>query len=179
MKETSYLIWIDCEFTSLDFETNKLCEIACVVTNSDLHVLGEPCAAVIGMSEKDLERLASDWTRKEFKKSGLWEKVLKSDITINEAEEGIFEYIKQYVREGEGILAGNSVNQDRRMLVKEMPELEAYLHYRTIDVSTIKELAKRWKPELLKQVKKEQTHRALDDVYESIKELKVYRNLFE
>ena len=179
MKETSHLVWIDCEFTSLDFDTNTLCEIACVVTDSDLQILGEPYAAVIGMSERKLDRLASDWTRKEFKESGLWDKILESDVSISGAEAGIFKYIKQCVHEGEGVLAGNSVNQDRRMLVKEMPELEAYLHYRTIDISTIKELAKRWKPELLEQVKKEQTHRALDDVYESIEELKVYRSLFK
>ena len=172
---TSNLIWIDCEFTSLDFEHNKIVEIAAVVTNSDLEVLGEPVSCVVHYDKQDLDDLLGEWTNEHFRESGLYGEILESNIALQEAEDIILGYVGQYADFGQSPLCGNSVSQDRRVLYTNMPRLESFLHYRTIDVSTLKELAIRWNPRVVEEVNKVQNHRALDDIYESIEELRHYK----
>ena len=177
-KANAPLVWIDCEFTSLDFFSTKIVEIACVVTDADLQVLGEPVEFVIGYSEDELHTLLSTWSREHFEESGLLDKIYQSETTLEEAEQEILDYIGKYTQMGESPLCGNSVGQDRRALYTNMPRLEQFLHYRIIDVSTLKELALRWNTQAFARVEKKQAHRALSDIYESINELKLYRQYF-
>jgi len=172
------LIWVDCEFTGLDFGRNRIVEIAVVVTDSDLNVLGEPVELVVGYSQQELDDLLEEWPRNHFEQSGLMQQIIESDVTMEQAQQQILDYVSRHCSEGMCPLAGNSVGQDRRVLYTNMPELESFLHYRTVDVSTIKELARRWKPEVLEQIQKKESHRALGDILESIEELKVYRKSF-
>lgn len=169
------LVWIDCELTSLDFYHTKIVEIACIVTDSDLRTLGEPVEFVIGHTQEELEPLLSEWSREHFSDSGLLETIYQSNTTLEEAEQAILDYIGEYTQTGASPLCGNSVGQDRRALYTNMPRLEQFLHYRIIDISTLKELANRWQPAVLEKVHKKQTHRALDDIKESIQELDIYR----
>jgi oligoribonuclease len=172
------LVWIDCELTSLDFHNTRIVEIACVVTDNDLNILGEPISHIIGYSQAEIDPLLSEWSREHFQESGLLNEIYASTTTTQEAQQDILDYISQYTAMGESPLCGNSVGQDRRALYNNMPELEQFLHYRIIDVSTLKELANRWHPEVLDKVQKAQTHRALDDIKESIAELAIYREYF-
>lgn len=169
------LVWIDCEMTGLDFENDALIEIACVVTDSELNVLGDgvdilirpPAAALDGMS---------DFVREMHTSSGLLN-ALDDGVTVAEAEKAVLEYVRTWMPEpGKAPLAGNSVGTDKMFLVRDMPALVDHLHYRTIDVSTIKELARRWYPRVYFQApKKAGGHRALADILESIDELRYYR----
>lgn len=177
-EEPQNLIWIDCEFSSLDFSSNKIVEIAAVVTDSNLKVLGTPVHTVIHYSQEELDEILGEWTRKHFAESGLDTEIVASTTTLAQAERMVLDYISQYCEEGKSPLCGNSVSQDRRVLYTNMPMLEQFMHYRTIDVSTLKELARRWKPSAVAQVDKVQAHRALDDIYESIEELQIYRDNF-
>ncbi|MFW0870996.1 MAG: oligoribonuclease [Patescibacteria group bacterium] len=170
------LVWIDCEFTSLDFHHNKMVEIACVITDAELNILGEPVSCIIGYTPEELDPLLSEWSREHFEESLLLEKIYQSTTTLQEAEECILNYLGQFTQSGESPLCGNSVSQDRRVLYTNMPKLDTFLHYRIIDVSTLKELVNRWRPEIAEYVNKKQAHRALDDIYESIEELRVYKN---
>ena len=168
------LIWIDLEMTGLEPETDTIIEIATIVTDKDLNVLGRgPNLAV--HQDKAVMDAMDEWCTMHHGQSGLTERVLNSDISMTEAEAQTIAFLEQFVPAGKSPICGNSVGQDRRFLYRYMPKLEAYFHYRYIDVSTIKELAKRWKPEALDGFEKKGAHLALDDIIESIEELKHYR----
>lgn len=168
------LIWIDLEMTGLEPDTDTIIEIATIVTDKDLNVLGRgPNLAI--HQEKSVMDAMDDWCTTHHGQSGLTDRVLSSDISMADAESQTIAFLEQYVPAGKSPICGNSVGQDRRFLYRYMPKLEAYFHYRYLDVSTIKELAKRWKPEALEGFEKSGAHLALDDIIESIEELKHYR----
>jgi oligoribonuclease len=171
------LVWLDCEMTGLDPERDRLIEIAVVVTGPDLQPRLEGPALAIHQSDAQLD-LMDAWNKGTHGRSGLIDKVRASTITEAEAEERVLEFIARYVPKQASPMCGNSIGQDRRFLVKYMPKLEAYFHYRNLDVSTLKELARRWRPEVYASFKKRQMHTALADVHESIDELVHYRHLF-
>lgn len=168
------LIWIDCEMTGLSPEDNRLIEIATIVTDSNLNILAEGPVFAIHQSESELAKM-DEWNVKQHTASGLVDRVKVSTITETIAETETLTFLSQYVSEGKSPMCGNSVCLDKRFLVRYMPALTQYFHYRQIDVSTIKELASRWYPEVYKQVKKSSTHLALADIRESIAELTFYR----
>jgi oligoribonuclease len=176
-KSDQNLIWLDCEMTGLDPERDRLLEIAVIVTSPDLAIRVEGPVLVIHQSDAQLA-LMDAWNQGTHGKSGLIDKVKASTVTEEAAQTQVIEFLKQYVPKGSVPMCGNSIGQDRRFLVKYMPTLEAFFHYRNIDVSTLKELAKRWRPELVKAFKKQQKHTALADVHESIDELDFYRTHF-
>ncbi|GAM55405.1 3'-to-5' oligoribonuclease [Vibrio ishigakensis] len=173
LNETN-LIWVDLEMTGLDPETHKIIEIASIVTDSELNILAEGPVIAIHQPESELDKM-DDWCTNTHTNSGLVERVRKSDITEDQAVEMTIEFLKQHVPAGASPICGNSIGQDRRFLYKHMPELEQYFHYRYVDVSTLKELTRRWKPEVLDGFSKQGVHLALDDIRESIAELKYYR----
>ncbi|MGD8111506.1 oligoribonuclease [Vibrio sp. TRT 17S01] len=168
------LIWIDLEMTGLDPETHKVIEIATIVTDSELNVLAEGPVLAIHQPEEELAKM-DEWCTTTHTGSGLVERVRASQVTEAQAVTETIEFLKKWVPEGKSPICGNSVGQDRRFLYKHMPELEQYFHYRYIDVSTLKELTRRWKPEVLDGFSKQGSHLALDDIRESIAELKYYR----
>ena len=176
-KSDDNLVWIDCEMTGLDPEKERLLEIAVVVTGPNLTPRVEGPVCVIHQSEELLNKMDA-WNKGTHGRSGLIDKVKSSTTTEQDAEEQILAFIKKYVSKNASPLCGNTISQDRRFLVKFMPKLEAYLHYRNLDVSTLKELSKRWKPEVFNSFKKQQKHTALADVHESIEELVHYREHF-
>lgn len=171
------LIWIDLEMTGLDPEVDVVIEIATIVTDSQLNVIAEGPVIAIQQSADTMANM-NEWCIKQHGASGLTQRVLDSTVTCAEAERLTIEFLQQHVPAGVSPICGNSVGQDRRFLVRYMPQLEAYFHYRTIDVSTLKELARRWSPELLKGMKKQGTHLALEDIRDSIAELAYYREHF-
>ena len=171
------LIWIDLEMTGLDPLQERIIEIATVVTDSELNVVAEGPSIAINQSEKLLQAM-DEWNTNQHGKSGLTEKVRKSSVTEAQAEAATLEFLKQWVPEGVSPMCGNSIGQDRRFLVRYMPELANYFHYRNLDVSTLKELVKRWKPELINGFNKKGSHLAMDDIYDSIEELAYYRKVF-
>ncbi|BCE00896.1 oligoribonuclease [Marinicellulosiphila megalodicopiae] len=174
MDKKSNLIWLDLEMTGLDPESQRIIEIATVVTDKDLNVLAHGPNIVINQPKALMDAM-DDWCTNQHGGSGLTQKVLDSDITTVQAEQLSLDFIAKYVEAGASPMCGNSIGQDRRFLVKYMPTFEAYFHYRNLDVSTLKELARRWKPEVLELVVKKGSHLALDDTLDSIDELKVYR----
>lgn len=169
-----HLIWIDLEMTGLEPAIDSILEIATVVTNAQLEVLAEGPVLAIYQPDSVLEAM-NDWCQKQHKKSGLVDRVRASDVSIEQAQKMTMDFLKQYVKPGVSPMCGNSIWQDRRFLNKYMPQLEAYFHYRMVDVSTIKELAKRWAPKVYGGFKKEMRHLALADIHDSINELKYYR----
>jgi oligoribonuclease len=171
------LVWLDMEMTGLDPEKERIIEVAVVITEPDLTVVAEGPVLVIHQPDSLLDAMDS-WNRSTHGKSGLTEKVRASTLTESEAEEKLVAFLSQYVPAGKSPLCGNTVSQDRRFMFRYMPKLEQFFHYRTIDVSTLKELARRWKPGLLKGFEKRSKHEALADIYESIDELKYYRDTF-
>ncbi len=171
------LIWIDLEMTGLDPVTDTIIEIATVVTDKDLNILAEGPMLAIHVKDKVLEQM-DQWCINTHGASGLTERVAKSTISLAEAERQTIEFLQQYVAKGKSPMCGNTICQDRRFMVNYMPELEQYFHYRHLDVSTIKELVKRWRKDLLSGYVKQGSHLALDDVMESIDELKYYREHF-
>lgn len=176
-KADDNLVWIDCEMTGLDPEKERLLEIAVVVTGPNLSPRIEGPVCVIHQSDELLNKMDA-WNKGTHGRSGLIDKVKASTMSEQDAEEQILAFIKKYVSKNNSPLCGNTISQDRRFLVKFMPKLEAYLHYRNLDVSTLKELSKRWKPEVFNSFKKQQKHTALADVHESIEELAHYREHF-
>ena len=176
-KSDDNLVWIDCEMTGLDPEKERLLEIAVVVTGPHLTPRIEGPVCVIHQSDELLDKMDA-WNKGTHGRSGLIDKVKASATSEQDAEEAILTFIKKYVSKNASPLCGNTISQDRRFLVKFMPKLEAYLHYRNLDVSTLKELSKRWKPEVFNSFKKQQKHTALADVHESIEELAHYREHF-
>jgi oligoribonuclease len=176
-KSDDNLVWIDCEMTGLDPEKERLLEIAVIVTGPHLSPRIEGPVCVIHQSDELLNKMDA-WNKGTHGRSGLIDKVKASTTSEQDAEEQILAFIKKYVSKNNSPLCGNTISQDRRFLVKFMPKLEAYLHYRNLDVSTLKELSKRWKPEVFNSFKKQQKHTALADVHESIEELAHYREHF-
>lgn len=176
-KSDQNLVWLDCEMTGLDPERDRLIEIAVIVTGPNLEPRVEGPVLVIHQSDAQLD-LMDAWNKGTHGKSGLIDKVKASTITEEQAEQQILDFIARYVPRQASPMCGNSISQDRRFLVKYMPKLEAYFHYRNLDVSTLKELAKRWRPEVYTSFKKRQLHTALADVHESIDELAHYREHF-
>ena len=173
-KSDQNLVWLDCEMTGLNPETERIIEIAVVVTGPQLEPRVEGPVLVIHQSDELLGKMDA-WNKGTHGRSGLIDKVKASTTTEAQAEEELLQFLKKYVPKGKVPLCGNSIGQDRRFLARYMPRLEAFLHYRNVDVSTLKELAKRWKPEAYSSFKKAQKHTALADVYESIDELAHYR----
>ena len=171
------LVWLDMEMTGLDPERERIIEVAVVVTEPDLTVVAEGPVLVIHQPDSLLDAMDS-WNRSTHSKSGLTAKVKASAMTEEQAQDELIAFLSQYVPAGKSPLCGNTVSQDRRFMFNYMPKLEQFFHYRTIDVSTLKELARRWKPELLKGFEKRSKHEALADIYESIDELKYYREHF-
>ncbi|HHX8334709.1 TPA: oligoribonuclease [Vibrio diabolicus] len=168
------LIWVDLEMTGLDPETHKIIEIASIVTDSELNILAEGPVLAIHQPEEELAKM-DDWCTNTHTASGLVERVRNSKISEQDAVAQIIEFLEKWVPKGASPICGNSIGQDRRFLYKHMPELEEFFHYRYVDVSTLKELARRWQPEVLNGFTKQGTHLALDDIRESIAELKYYR----
>jgi len=173
----SNLIWIDLEMTGLDPERDRIIEIATLVTDAHLNILAEGATIAVHQSDAQLA-LMDDWNVRTHTGSGLVERVKASPFDDNAAQQQTIEFLREWVPEGKSPICGNSVGQDRRFLFKYMPELETYFHYRYLDVSTLKELVRRWKPEVLSGFKKENTHKAMDDIRESVAELAYYREHF-
>ena len=173
-KSDQNLVWLDCEMTGLDPEAERLIEIAVVVTSADLAIRIEGPVLVIHQSDELLAKMDA-WNKGTHGRSGLIDKVKASTVTEEEAERQIIAFLSRYVPKSVAPMCGNSIGQDRRFLVRYMPKLERFFHYRNVDVSTLKELAKRWKPEAYTGFKKAQKHTALADVIESIDELAHYR----
>ena len=176
-KSDKNLVWLDCEMTGLLPETDRIIEIAVIVTDPLLACRIEGPVLVIHQSDAQLNQMDA-WNKGTHGKSGLIDKVKASTVTEDQAQDEIIAFLKQYVPANSIPMCGNSIGQDRRFLAKYMPKLEAFFHYRNVDVSTLKELAKRWRPEVAASFKKQQRHTALADVHESIDELEHYRQHF-
>jgi oligoribonuclease len=176
-QDSQHLIWIDLEMTGLDPDNDLILEIATIVTDKDLSILAQ--GPVLAVHQPDSALAAMDeWNLKHHGQSGLIDRVKASTIDDAEAERLTIEFLKQWVPGKTSPMCGNSIGQDRRFLYRYMPKLEAYFHYRNIDVSTLKELAARWAPEIQKGFNKESRHQALEDIVESIEELRYYREHF-
>jgi oligoribonuclease len=171
------LVWIDMEMTGLVPETDLIIEVAAIVTDSELNVLAVSEAIAIHQSDEALA-LMDDWNQKTHGKSGLIARVKASTINEEQAQAKLLEFMKLWVGKSKTPMSGNSICQDRRFMARYMPELEAYFHYRNLDVSTVKELCKRWQPEIAKGFKKRSAHTAIADIEESIEELRYYRTHF-
>jgi oligoribonuclease len=171
------LVWLDCEMTGLDPEIERIIEIAVIVTGPNLEPRVEGPVLVIHQSDEQLDKMDA-WNKGTHGRSGLVDKVKASSLAEAEAEAQLIAFLSQYVSKGTAPMCGNSISQDRRFLVKYMPKLEAFFHYRNVDVSTFKELARRWRPEVYGAFKKQRKHTALADVHESIDELLHYREHF-
>ena len=171
------LVWIDLEMTGLDPDRDRIIEIATIVTDSELGVLAEGPVIAIHQPDAVLDAM-DDWNRTTHGASGLIDRVRRSHSTTADAEQQTLAFLEIHADPGSSPMCGNSICQDRRFLYREMPRLERFFHYRNLDVSTIKELARRWAPEVLAGLVKESRHQALDDVRESIRELGYYRNVF-
>jgi oligoribonuclease len=176
-KSDKNLVWLDCEMTGLEPDRDRIIEIAVIVTASDLSVRVEGPVFAIHQSDAQLD-LMDAWNKGTHGKSGLIAKVKASTTTEAQAEEALLAFLAPFLPAGASPLCGNTISQDRRFLVKYMPKLDAFFHYRNLDVSTLKELSKRWKPEVYASFKKQQRHTALADVHESIDELLHYRAHF-
>lgn len=168
------LIWIDLEMTGLDTDQDSILEIATVVTDAQLAVLAEGPALAIAHPLSRLEAM-DEWNRNQHGRSGLWQRVLEQGVPMGEAQSRTLAFLTEWVPPGTSPMCGNSICQDRRFLHRQMPQLERYFHYRNLDVSTVKELARRWSPEVLAGVGKDSLHTALSDTHDSIAELRYYR----
>jgi len=171
------LIWIDLEMTGLDCSYDYIIEIATIITNKALDIIEEGPELVIHQSEDILEQM-DQWNKKHHTASGLLDEVRQSDISVAEAEAQTLEFLRKHVSANCSPMCGNSICQDRRFLARLMPDLERFFHYRNLDVSTLKELASRWDPDIVYQSNKTTSHRARQDIYGSIEELKHYKEHF-
>ena len=176
-QDPSYLIWIDMEMSGLNPDADRVLEIAIVVTDSQLVTVAEAPVKVVHQADEVLDRMDS-WNRSTHKKTGLIDKVKAATQGEAEVEAELVAFLAQYLPENTSPMCGNSICQDRRFLARYMPRLEVFFHYRNLDVSTLKELARRWKPAIMAGMTKHGKHEALADVYESIDELKYYRENF-
>lgn len=177
MSRNDNLIWIDLEMTGLDPDNDYIIEIATIVTDPQLNILAEGPVFAIHQPDEVLDRM-DEWCTNQHGRSGLTQRVKDSQVSEQEAQQKTIEFLKAYVDKGASPMCGNSICQDRRFLYRHMPELEAFFHYRNLDVSSVKELAKRWQPEVSKGFKKQGSHLALDDIRDSIGELQYYREHF-
>ena len=171
------LVWVDMEMTGLEPDTDRIIEVAIVVTDMHLNVLAEGPVIAVHQSDATLDAMDS-WNKGTHGRSGLIDRVKASTISEEQAEAQLIEFMRQWVPAGKSPMCGNTIGQDRRFMVRYMPKLEAFFHYRNVDVSTLKELCRRWKPEVVSGFKKAQKHTALADILESIEELKYYREHF-
>jgi oligoribonuclease len=171
------LVWVDMEMTGLDPDTDRIIEVAVVVTDMHLNLLAEGPVFAIHQSDETLDKMDA-WNKGTHGRSGLIERVRASTVTEADAEAALIPFLKSFVPAGKSPMCGNTICQDRRFMARGMPKLEAFFHYRNLDVSTLKELCKRWKPELASGFKKHQKHTALADIIESVDELKYYREHF-
>ena len=176
-QNTNHLVWLDMEMTGLDPERERIIELAMIVTDSELNVLAESPSWAVHQSEALLDAMDA-WNKGTHGRSGLIERVRASTLDEAAAETLALDFVRQYVPKGASPLCGNTISQDRRFMVRYMPRLESWFHYRNLDVSTLKELCKRWKPEVAKGFVKRSAHTALADIRESIEELKYYRQHF-
>ncbi|BCD85060.1 oligoribonuclease [Pseudomonas solani] len=177
MQNAQNLIWIDLEMTGLDPDNDVIIEMATIVTDSDLNVLAEGPTIAVHQSDEILAGM-DEWNTRQHGQSGLTQRVRESRISAAEAEAQTLAFLEQWVPKGKSPICGNSICQDRRFLYRHMPKLEGYFHYRNLDVSTLKELAARWAPHVRDGFKKSSTHLALDDIRDSIAELRHYREHF-
>ncbi|EKM94920.1 oligoribonuclease [Stutzerimonas degradans] len=177
MQNPQNLIWIDLEMTGLDPDTDVIIEMATIVTDSQLNILAEGPVIAVHQSDEVLARM-DEWNTRQHGGSGLTQRVRESRIGTAEAEAQTLAFLEQWVPKGKSPICGNSICQDRRFLYRQMPELERYFHYRNLDVSTLKELAARWAPQIMQGFSKSGTHLALDDIRDSIAELRHYREHF-
>jgi oligoribonuclease len=176
-QDQNALVWLDMEMTGLNPDSDRIIEMAVVITNSQLEIVAESAVWVVHQADVALDGM-DDWNKKTHGKSGLIDKVKASPLTETDVEEQCVEFLKRHVPAGKSPMCGNSICQDRRFMARWMPKLETYFHYRNLDVSTLKELCKRWKPEVAKGFEKKSRHEALADIHESIEELKHYRENF-
>ncbi|MGA0722245.1 MAG: oligoribonuclease [Methylophilaceae bacterium] len=176
-KNNNNLVWLDMEMTGLDPVNDKIIEIAVIITDPNLEILSEAPVFVIKQDDSLLQNMDA-WNTNTHSKSGLIEKVKHSTTSEKDAEDQLINFLKPYVDKNKSPMCGNTICQDRRFMANYMPKLEAYFHYRNLDVSVFKELAKRWRPELIGKFKKSAKHEALADIKESIEELKFYREHF-
>jgi oligoribonuclease len=171
------LIWVDLEMTGLEPDTDRIIEIAVVVTDMHLNTIAEGPVFAIHQSDETMDKMDA-WNKGTHGRSGLIERVKNSTVSEEQAEAALIAFLKQFVPAGKSPMCGNTICQDRRFMARTMPKLEAFFHYRNLDVSTLKELCRRWKPELVGGFKKHQKHTALADIIESVEELKYYREHF-
>jgi len=171
------LCWLDMEMTGLDPERERIIEVAMIITDPDLNVLAQSEVYVVHQSDELLDGM-DEWNTATHGRTGLTQRVRESRLTEAEVEQKLLDFIAQWIPEKATPMCGNTIHQDRRFMVKYMPRLEAFFHYRNLDVSTLKELARRWHPAVYKGVVKKGSHKALDDILESIDELKYYRDTF-
>ena len=176
-QDNGNLIWIDMEMSGLKSDTDRIIEVALVVTDSQLTVVAEAPVLVVHQSDEVMDGM-DNWNKSTHGKSGLIDKVKSSGLIESEVESSMINFLKQHVPPGVSPMCGNSICQDRRFLARTMPQLESYFHYRNLDVSTLKELAKRWRPEIMAGLTKKSKHEALSDIYDSIEEMKYYREHF-
>jgi len=176
-QDNDNLIWIDMEMSGLVPETDAVLELAAVITDANLNVIAESPVLVVHQPDAVLDGMDA-WNKGTHGKSGLIDKVKASTLNEADAEARMIEFLKQYIPSAKSPMCGNSICQDRRFMARHMPRLEAYFHYRNLDVSTLKELVRRWKPTIYDGFKKSNQHTALADIYESIEELKYYREHF-
>ena len=176
-QDPNALIWIDLEMTGLDTDKDRIIEVATIITDAQLNIVAEGPVLAVHQSDEVMNGM-DEWNTKTHGKTGLTERVRESKLDEAEAERQTIAFLERYVPKNKSPMCGNSICQDRRFLARTMPALEAYFHYRNLDVSSLKEMAVRWKPEILSGYTKKNTHKALDDIRESIEELQYYRENF-
>lgn len=175
--DKKHLIWIDLEMTGLDTQNDTIIEIATIITDSELNILAEGPVCAISTPDVVLNRM-DDWNKTQHGQSGLVDRIRRSTVTLEQAEADTIAFLSKYVESGRSPMCGNSICQDRRFLARQMPQLERFFHYRNLDVSSVKELAYRWRPDILASFEKKGSHLALDDIRDSIRELRHYREYF-